>query len=160
MNREHARWRHAARRPAWPVALVGLLAVLVIAPVARAQTLGEVMLVTAIMSELHPVRSLPSGSLRAAGPGAEALIARLPDAASWTDWEVYTATGVAARLEPGLVHNVETELAVAGFWRTSREESTQNDERHVRYLFEGDGRVLLHVIRSGDTLVWLLARGR
>jgi hypothetical protein len=160
MIQTRARPRPAARRTAALGALVGLLAVLAVAPAARAQTLGEVMLVTAIMSDLHPVGSLPSGSLRAEGPGAVALIARLPDAAAWTDWEVYTATGLAALLEPGLVHNIETELMVAGYWRVSRDASTVGSEHHVRHVFEGDGRVLLHVIRSADTLIWLLARGR
>ncbi|CAN5807770.1 hypothetical protein BH23DEI1_BH23DEI1_12260 [soil metagenome] len=162
--------RHAAARArtppeargSAPFALLGAFVALVLAgPPAHAQTLGEVVLVSAIGSQLHGVSALPSGSLRAEGPGAAALIARLPDAANWTDWEVFTARGIVMALENALVHSVETELMVAGIGRVSRDESTFGDERHVRFVFEGEGRrVLLHVIRGGDSLVWLLARAR
>jgi hypothetical protein len=138
-----------------------LLVVSILGPAASAQTLGEVVLVSAIMSQLHPVTALPSGSLRAEGAGATALVARLPGSSAWTDWEVFTATGLATALEGALVHTIETELMVAGLWRVSRDESMVGGERHVRYVFEGDdGRMLLHVIRSDDALIWLLARGR
>ena len=161
MNRGDARSRPATRIPAWRITLAFLLATWAVGPVAQAQTLGEVVLVSAIMSQLHPVTSLPSGSLRAEGAGATALVARLPDSSAWTDWEVFTATGLATALEGALVHNVETELMVAGLWRVSRDESVVEGERHVRHVFEGDGRrMLLHVIRTDDALIWLLARGR
>jgi hypothetical protein len=162
MSRRRARSGRFARRQVCWRALAGLAVVVAMAPASvQAQTLGEVVLVSAIASQLHPVASLPSGSLRAEGPGAVALAARVPDAGAWTDWEVYTARGLAALLEPALVHNVETELMVAGFDRVSRDESTVEGERHVRHVFEGGGsRVLLYVIRGADSLVWLLARGR
>lgn len=141
--------------------LLGVVVAAGLGGAALAQTLGEVVLVSAIASELHPVTSLPSGSLRAEGPGAVALVARLPDAGAWTDWEVFTARGLVTSLEGALVHNVETEFMVAGLARVSREESTVSGTRHVRYVFEGGGRrALLHLLRDGDALVWLLARGR
>lgn len=140
--------------------LLGLLALLS-SPV-RAQTLAEVTLVTAITSQLYPVVSLPSGSLRANGTGTAAVIARVPDAHAWTDWEVYTATGLASRLAPALFNQVETGLATEGYFRMRSEETQVAGESRIRVEFEGDGgaKALLFVIRSGEELVWLVARGR
>lgn len=156
-GRSPGRATRGTRRLALP--FVAVLAAL--APVAAAQTLGEVTLVVAISSQLHPGVSLPSGSLRAEGPGAVDLIARIPDAASWTDWEVYTARGIAMALENAVVYGAERDLAVAGYFRTVHEERTVGGDRHVRLEFEGHtGRALVYVIREPDALVWLLARSR
>jgi hypothetical protein len=152
------------RRPSsWRAAVAGaLLVAAVAAGTAPAQTLGEVTLVTAIASQLHPVTSLPRGTMRAEGAGVPALLARVPDAAAWTDWEVYTVTGVLVALESALLRTVETEYAVAGLSRASSDERRVGDlEVHVRYVFEGPGeRRLVYLIRGPERLVWMLARAR
>lgn len=138
------------------------LALLLAAPAALAQTLVEVTLVTAIASQLHPVLSWPAGSLRASGSGTTAVIARVPDAHAWTDWEVYTSSGLASRLAPALLQQAETGLAAEGYFRAHQQERQVGGETHTRIEFEGmaGARALLYVVRAGEELVWLLARGR
>lgn len=140
---------------------VALAAALTLVGAAHAQLLVEVALAPAIASQLFPPMSFPASSLRAAGGNTGTLIARVPDAANWTDWEVYTATGLAASLEPGLVHQVQLDMAMAGFFAESTTATERGPERHTRIVFtDGAQRALLYVIRSGRELAWLVARGR
>lgn len=138
--------------------------VLMLTPcVASAQLLAEVALAPAIASQLFPPVSWPSGSLRAVGSGVDALAARVvPDHAQWRDWEAYTAGGLAASLEGALVYGVERDLMVQGLFRAETSETTVGGERRTRVVFSDGGgqRALLVVIRSGQELVWLVARGR
>ena len=138
------------------------LALLLGGGAASAQLLAEAALAPAIASQLFPPVSWPSGSLRAMGADADALIARLPGNVEWQGWEVYTATGLAASLEPALTYGVERDLLVQGLFRAETTTTTVGAERHTRVVFS-DGasqRALLYVIRSGHELVWLVARGR
>jgi hypothetical protein len=97
---------------------------------ASAQLLAEVALAPAIASQLFPPVSWPSGSLRAVGSGADALVARVvPDRANWQDWEVYTAGGLAASLEGALVYGVERDLMMQGLFRAETTETTVGAER-------------------------------
>ncbi len=131
--------------------------------VASAQLLAEVALAPAIASQLFPPVSWPSGSLRAVGSGVDALVARVvPDRANWRDWEAYTAGGLAASLEGALVYGVERDLMMQGLFRAETTESTVGAERRTRVVFSDGGsqRALLVVLRSGQELVWLVARGR
>jgi hypothetical protein len=130
------------------------------APAALAQTLADVMLTTAIASDLYPAVRFPASSLRATGAGTAAVIARVPDAAAWTGWEVYTATGFAASLEPALVYGVERDLFVEGFERRETTTTQEAGETVTRVVFvHADGRrALLTTFRSARDLVWLVAR--
>lgn len=127
-----------------------------------AQLLAEVALAPAIASQLFPPVSWPSGSLRAVGSGADALVARVPGNAEWQGWEVYTASGLAASLEPALVYGVERDLMMQGLFRAETSNASVGTERHTRVVFSDGGaqRALLYVMRSGQELVWLVARGR
>ncbi|HLU83242.1 MAG TPA: hypothetical protein VKZ43_07540, partial [Trueperaceae bacterium] len=87
---------------------------------AQAQLLADVMVATAISATFDSAVRFPSGSLTAQGPGADALVASVPDAGVWTDWEVYVARGVAANLQPAFAHNVTTAFAVAGYFEAAR----------------------------------------
>jgi hypothetical protein len=139
----------------------GLCVVLAVAGVGQAQLLAEVMTVTAIASQLFPSMSFPPSSLRAVGDGTGPLIARVPDAAAWTDWEVYTASGFAAALEPAFVRDIELNLLMDGYFRSETIVTEIGPERHTRVVFaDGDRLALLYLIRSGPELVWLVARGR
>lgn len=127
-----------------------------------AQLLAEVALAPAIASQLFPPVSWPAGSLRAVGSGADALVARVPGYAAWQGWEVYTASGLAATLEPALVYGVERDLMMQGLFRAETSSVSVGAESHTRVVFS-DGaaqRALLYVMRSGHELVWLVARGR
>lgn len=138
-------------------------AALAFAPLAIAQTLADVTVTTAIIAQLQGATvQLPSGSLRAQGAGTAAVVARVPDAASWTDFEVYTATGIAAALEPALVYGVERDLFMVGFGRAETTPSQLGATAVTRVVFEHpDGRkALLTTFRTGREFVWLLARSR
>lgn len=140
---------------------LALAAALTLVGAAHAQLLVEVALAPAIASQLFPPMTFPASSLRAIGGDTGPLIARVPDAAAWTDWEVYTATGFAASLEPAFVYDVERGLLMAGFFRESTTATDVGAERHTRVVFtDGAQRALLYLIRSGRELVWLVARGR
>lgn len=132
------------------------------APTAHAQTLADVMLTTAIASDLYPAVRFPASSLRATGSGTAAVVARVPDATEWTDWEVYTATGFAASLEPALVYGVERDLMIEGFDRSETSASQDGDATITRVVFvHADGRrALLTTFRTSRELVWLIARAR
>jgi hypothetical protein len=152
--------------PARPLRRLTLCLVLLVpgaaAPVA-AQTLAEVTLVTAIATSFDPSVRLPSGSLRALGPGVERLLASLPDGASWTEPEAYVARGIAARLRPAFEHQVITGFAAAGYFEVAR--SSQPDPARggtrTRIEFEGPGgrRTLLVLFDGPDEVTWLVARG-
>ena len=138
-----------------------LAAILALSGAGTAQTLVEVTTVTAIASTLFPQMSFPASSMRALGSGTEAVIARVPDAAAWTGWEVYTATGFAASLEPAFVYDVERGLLMADFFRESTTTREVGPERHTRVVFsDGSQQALLYLIRNGRELVWLVARNR
>lgn len=143
------------------------LAVLVVCSGAvHAQLLADVMVATAISATFDGAVRFPSGSLSASGPGADSLVASLPDASAWTDWEVYVARGLAANLQPGFVHNVITAFAVAGYFEVDRSEasvaSTGGLQTRTRVLFEGvDGSTrVLYLLGSGQEVAWLTARSR
>ena len=142
----------------WTLALA-----LAFAPLAIAQTLVDVTTTTAIVAQLQGATvQLPSGSLRALGAGTAAVVARVPDASSWTDFEVYTASGVATALEPALVYGVERDLFLVGFERAETTPSQLGATAVTRVVFaHADGRrALLTTFRTGREFVWLLARSR
>jgi len=140
---------------------VVLSSVGVLAPLAQAQLLADVMVSTAISAEFDPSLHLPQGTLRAVGKGTEAVIARVQDRAHWTDWEVYEATGLVKALEAGYVHNIETQFAVNGYFESGRTESKVGPETRTHIVFQGpEGERLLYVIRTSQEVVWLTARSK
>ena len=143
-----------------PLRAIILCAVLAVAGVGQTQLLVEVVLAPAIASQLFPPMSFPTSTLRAVD-GTGPLIARVPDAVAWTDWEVYTATGFAAALEPAFVREIELNLLMEGYFRSETTVTDAGAERHTRVVFaDGERLALLYLIRSGPELVWLVARGR
>jgi len=133
----------------------------VLAPVAHAQLLADVMMSTAISAKFDPSLHLPRGTLRAVGKGTEAIIARVPDRNRWTDWEVYAATGLLKTLQAGYVHNIETAFAVDGYFESGRTQQVVGPETRTHIVFQGsEGERLLYVIRTSQEVVWLTARSR
>lgn len=129
---------------------------------ANGQTLLEVQTVAAASLQLNPGVSLPSGSLRAVGEGANKLIARVPGFQAYEGWEVYTATGVLANLQPAFVQQLTTSFAAAGYFPAGQQEEVRDGETHTRYTFANDEgqETLLYVIRTPQELVWLVAKAR
>lgn len=132
---------------------------------ARAQLLADVLMTTAISPTFDSSVRFPSGSYSAVGAGADALIARVPGSAAWTDWEVYVARGLAANLQTGFVHNIATSFAVAGYFEEQRSEESVVyggvTEAHTRVVFDGpSGKRLLYLVRAGQEVAWLTARSR
>ncbi|MDZ7707090.1 MAG: hypothetical protein U5J97_04175 [Trueperaceae bacterium] len=153
---------HSTRAPR-RTALVVVLALSVLAPgQAAAQTLAEVTFVAATATTLNPAIRLPSGSLRAVGPGVDALLARLPDASAWTEPEAYVARGIASRLRPAFEQQVVTGFAAAGFFEASRRTVPDGAGTRTRIEFEGPGgeRALLVLFDVPEEVTWLVARSR
>lgn len=148
-----------SRLPRLTMALALLLA---FAGHTSAQLLGEVLTVAASTAELHSGIRLPSGSYRVVGEPPASLLARVRDAHEFTDWEAYTARGIAANLQPAFVREISTNFAMAGFFLDSQEERQVGSEAHTRYLYDdgAGGSALLYVIRDGSELVWLIAKSR
>jgi len=143
----------------------GLLTVILAATLSAplvAQTLAEVTFVAATIAELNPAIRLPSGSLRAIGPGVDRLLARLPDAGAWTEPEAYVARGIASRLRPAFEHQVATSFAVAGYFEEQRRTVPASPQPYTRIEYRApDGaRALLVLFDAPDEVVWLVARGR
>jgi hypothetical protein len=126
----------------------------------NAQTLAEMQLVTATAAQLNPAISLPRGSMRAVGD-ASSIIAKVPGNQNYSDWEVYTATGVVANLQAAFVNQVTASFAGAGYFSSEQSEKTVGSAMHTKYVFTDDAgsEALLYVIRDGQELIWLIAKG-
>lgn len=126
-------------------------------PLASAQLLADVLLSTAIMSDLMPGVRLPSGSFRAQGPGSERFVASLPDATSFDSWEVYTATGILANLQDAFVRDVANGFAVAGLFQSARAERAIGSHTYTRYLFsDGEREAVLWVVAAERSVTWAI----
>lgn len=151
------------RRRAPALLRVGLLAlVFAMPPLTLAQTLVEVTFVAATVTQLDPSLRLPSGSLRAVGPGVDRLLARLPDARAWTEPEAYVARGIAARLRPAFEQQMATAFAAEGYFESARRSVAGPPVPYTRieYRRPDGGRVLLVFFDAPDEVTWLVARGR
>jgi hypothetical protein len=127
---------------------------------ANAQTLAEISFVAATSAQLNPAISLPRGSMRAVSD-ASSIIAKVPGNQNYSDWEVYTASGIAANLQPAYVNQVSSSFAGAGYFVSEQSEKTVGSAKHSKYVFADDmgGTALLYVIRDGQELIWLIAKG-
>ncbi len=135
---------------------------LLLTAAAHAQLLAEVQTTAALSLTLNPAVSLPPGTLQAVDSGAQEIqeiIDTVPDADDFTGWEVYTATGVTARLQPAFVQQVITSFASSGYLLANQQETQEGNQTRTRYTFQGaDGTTtLLYIIRTPNELVWLVA---
>lgn len=128
---------------------------------AYTQTLAEVQLVTAIATELNPAIKLPRGSYRAVGEGTQQVISEVENADSYTNFEVYTATGITAALQPVFVQQISTAFAVTGYFIAEQTEKTVGSAKHTSYIFDdGSSTALLYTIRTSKELIWVVAKGK
>ena len=137
-----------------------VLVIFVFISFGNAQTLAEMQLVTATAAQLNPAISLPRGSMRAVGD-ANDIIAKVPGNQNYSDWEVYTATGVVANLQPAFVSQVTASFVGAGYFLNDQSEKTVGSATHTKYVLMDDAgsEALLYVIRDGQELIWLIAKG-
>jgi hypothetical protein len=137
-----------------------LTLLLVILGFSNAQTLAEMSFVAATSAQLNPAISLPRGSMRAVSD-ASSIIAKVPGNQNYSDWEVYTASGIVANLQPAFVNQVSSSFAGAGYFLSDQSEKTVGGTKHTEYVFTDDagGTALLYVIRDGQELIWLIAKG-
>lgn len=134
-----------------------LVVVFALLPLASAQFLADVLLTTAIMSDLMPGVRLPSGSFRAEGPGSEQFVRSLPEATNYRAWEVYTATGIAARLQDTFVRNVVTSFAVTGLFQADHSVRVLGQHTYERYLFSnGTTDAVLWVVAADEAVTWAI----
>lgn len=121
---------------------------------------------TAISAQFDTAVSFPRGTMRAVGNGVDALLVRIPDASSWTDWEAYALGGVVVSLAGAKVHEISTAYALAGYFQQEQTERAvsgpQGPETHTRIVFVGEdgSQRLLYLIRAGQEVVWLTAKAR
>lgn len=150
-----------ATRP-WLLVQVTVLALTSPFTSAAGQTLTDVTWTGAGASLLDPALRLPSGSLRAVGPGVAALADRLPGAAAWSEVEAYAAPGLAAARRPAFLQRLGHSFAAAGYFETSRSTTPDGAGSRTRSVYEDatGRRALLVVFDAPDELVWLFALPR
>ena len=141
-----------------------LLAVLalVISGAAGAQTLAEMVVVTSIVGTLDSSIRLPSGSFQVTNPKFALEFADLlgADKSKYTNYTLYVATGIAARLAPSYVNDLMTGFAVSGYFEVSRLETKVGADLRTRTEFnnaETNKNLLLLVVRRADRVYFLVA---
>lgn len=140
---------------------------LLVAPTALAQTAAELVTVTAIQGTLGSVTgvSLPTGSSFVKNPRyAAALAPGLlgADAAKFTDFQLYTARGLATRLADNYVGDLKTSFASSGFLESGTRSFKLGSDAWTRTDFQDDsGKALvLLVSKKADGVYFLTAHGR
>ncbi len=144
-----------------------LTAALLLAPTALAQTAAELLTVTAISSTLDSALSihLPTGSSFVKNPKyAAGLAPRLlgPDASRFTDYQLYTARGLAVRLADNYVGDLKTSFATSGFFESGSHSVAVGTDTWTRTDFQDDGgkALALFVAKKPDGVYFLTARGK
>lgn len=127
----------------------------------RAQTAAELVVVAALSASLDPSIRLPRGAAYYINPeNARRFSAYLgADAAKYTDYQLYVATGLAAKLGDAYVHNLETGFAAAGYFRGATTTYKAGPDTVVRSEFDnGEKTLVLVVVRQGDSVFFLSGR--
>lgn len=175
------RQRYARRRPTVRVAaaptptltplrlalLGAALTVCALLPLARAQTLAEMVTVTSIQGTLNGVSgvSLPTGSSFVKNPKyAAGLAPKLlgADAAKFTGFQLYTARGLATRLADNYVGDLKTTFASQGFFESGSQALKLGADTWTRTNFQDEsGKALaLLVTKRADGVYFLTAQGK
>ena len=141
-----------------------LLAVLalVFSNAAVAQTLAEMVVVTSIVGTLDSSIRLPSGSFQVTNPKFALEFADLlgADKSKYTNYTLYVATGIAARLAPSYVNDLMTGFAVSGYFEVSKLETKVGADLRTRTEFNNadtNKNLLLLVVRRADRVYFLVA---
>jgi curli biogenesis system outer membrane secretion channel CsgG len=139
-----------------------VLFVLFFNSVANAQTAAEMVLVATISSSLDPSISLPQGSSFVSNPKyAVQFSTLLPDAAKYTNFQLYIARGFAQRLSDAFIGQLRTNFAATGYFEVSNSSSVVGTETRVRIEFKNDDNgktLLLFVVKRPDGVYFLVAQ--
>jgi hypothetical protein len=144
--------------------LRSLLALLALssAGVAVAQTLAEMVVVTSIIGTLDSSIRLPTGSFQVTNPKYAAEFADLlgQDKAKYTNFTLYVANGIAARLAPAYINDLMTGFAVSGYFETSRSQSKVGADVRTKIDFQNpdtNKNLLLFIVNRSDRVFFLVA---
>jgi hypothetical protein len=130
--------------------------------VAAAQTLAEMVVVTSIVATLDSSIRLPTGSFQVTNPKYAAEFADLlgQDKAKYTNFTLYVANGIAARLAPAYINDLMTGFAVSGYFEVSRAASKVGADERTRIDFQNpdtNKNLLLLIVRRADRVFFLVA---
>lgn len=144
-----------------------LTAALLLMSPALAQTAAELMTVTAIQGTLGSIGTvqLPVGSSFVKNPKYAAALAPAllgPEAAKYSDFQLYTARGLATRLADNYVGDLKTSFATSGFFESGSRSLKLGADSWTRTDFQDDsGKTLaLFVSKKADGVYFLTARGK
>lgn len=126
------------------------------------QTLAEMVVVTSIVGTLDSSIRLPTGSFQVTNPKFASDFADLlgADKPKYTNYTLYVATGIAARLAPSYVNDLMTGFAVSGYFEISKSESKVGADLRTRVEFNNadtNKNLLLLVVRRADRVYFLVA---
>ena len=129
---------------------------------AKAQTLAEMVVVTSIVGTLDSSIRLPTGSFQVTNPKFASEFADLlgADKPKYTNYTLYVATGIAARLAPSYINDLMTGFAVSGYFEVSKSETKVGADLRTRTEFnnaETNKNLLLLVVRRADRVYFLVA---
>jgi hypothetical protein len=130
--------------------------------VAGAQTLAEMVVVTSIVGTLDSSIRLPTGSFQVTNPKYAAEFADMlgADKAKYTNFTLYVATGIAARLAPSYINDLMTGFAVSGYFESGRSEQKVGGDVRTRIDFNNSDtnkNLLLFIVRRADRVYFLVA---
>ena len=129
---------------------------------AVAQTLAEMVVVTSIVGTLDSSIRLPTGSFQVTNPKFALEFADLlgADKSKYTNYTLYVATGIAARLAPSYINDLMTGFAVSGYFEVSKSETKVGTDLRTRTEFNNadtNKNLLLLVVRRADRVYFLVA---
>lgn len=144
----------------WRVTLT-LIALSNLGAMVRAQTLAEMVVVTSIIGTLDSSIRLPTGSFQVTNPKYATEFADMlgADKTKYTNYTLYVATGLAAKLRDAYISNLYNSFAVSGYFESSRNQSTVGADVRTRIEFNNpdtNKNLLLFVVQRADRVFFLV----
>jgi hypothetical protein len=132
-------------------------------PTVSAQTLTEMVTVTAIQGTLNSVSvvNLPTGSAFVKNPHYAHKFSGEwlgTEAAKWKDFELYIARGLVKNLADAYAQTLASELAVKGFFGSGSKTTTVNGEVRSQTVYDNPdtGAAMLILINKKSDGVYIL----
>ncbi|WP_034341331.1 hypothetical protein [Deinococcus misasensis] len=131
---------------------------LMLAPVAMAQTVAEMLVVTSIAATLDSKISVPKGTYGYTNVQYAMNFAKSlgNDSARYTDYQLYVATGITTKLAPAFVQQLETNFAAAGYFKTSG--TTSGTTTRSEFTNDAGKILLLFTSYQKDAVYFLVGR--
>jgi hypothetical protein len=139
-----------------------LIALSSLGALSLAQTLAEMVVVTSIIGTLDSSIRLPSGSFQVTNPKFASEFADMlgADKAKYTNYTLYVATGLAAKLRDAYISNLYNSFAVSGYFESSKSQATVGGDVRTRLEFNNpdtNKNLLLFVVQRADRVYFLVA---